>query len=727
MLGLCKKTACAGCTKKVKGTLTFTEKGPALCVEHKGSHGKLQPPQGGSLWTCAEALALEALETKRARVTAKDVRAALQEKGLKLRCSNAQLHSFVTRFNSAGPQERSSKGKVTLSQLENAATLHMTPHMDAWEAWKVWRLIVLPNPTFDEERVCIVWTCPGMLRRAQALQEKVLKMVVDAKQRMVSNEYGIVTLSFLVSGTSPSKTWAGQTHTKSVTVHTATQEPFVQALVNSESEPNMTQVFTEACNLAEKECGLDLRAQVWQLHKDYAKGIEASRRKVFPHARPCDDYAHMRRASYKVLQKYLPGKPSTKPRQSRPQSLGSVLYCCGRPMCLGSVPLPVPLRSPKKKSKSPKKKSKSPKDASEVVRSNNVADPPEPTPVVQDGDAFGRLEHNIHISREVPTMQLFDAIWQLAFPWLQKKSAKAEEYLRTTYFQKASVDSMQKGFRCTATLWGAEAFWFSGFWGGVLGTYPGSSSGTQTLESFHAYWQNNVKAKVRQAPTEVFAAMEGLFRDEWADKFAWEEEKAFVTWPTRSAEALFNSQSLRSAGRSPAVDFWQNRELRLCGNRNYREVYIRTGEPTGTDREGITTFWVLQSRTYQKMAAAEAIVPKDVAEIVANLIASEGAQLAKWLLKAGIVSDDKELNLAQLDKYLQRHCAVMEGHLVQAVWPRAQKKLKKVAPAKLCTCREFLLHADCEHVLYIKALQNDPTANLQNIPVQRPRGRKRKL
>ena len=69
------------------------------------------------------------------------------------------------------------------------------------------------------------------------------------------------------------------------------------------------------------------------------------------------------------------------------------------------------------------------------------------------------------------------------------------------------------------------------------------------------------------------------------------------------------------------------------------------------------------------MAAAEAIVPKDVAEIVANLIASEGAQLAKWLLKAGIVSDDKELNLAQLDKYLQRHCAVMEGHLVQAVWP----------------------------------------------------------
>lgn len=55
-------------------------------------------------------------------------------------------------------------------------------------------------------------------------------------------------------------------------------------------------------------------------------------------------------------------------------------------------------------------------------------------PVVQDGDVFGRLEQIIHISREVPSVQLFDAIWQLAFiPSLLKSSARAAEYLRTTY------------------------------------------------------------------------------------------------------------------------------------------------------------------------------------------------------------------------------------------------------------------------------------------------------
>ena len=158
-----------------------------------------------------------------------------------------------------------------------------------------------------------------MLRHAQALQEKVVKLAVDAKQKVVANEYGIVTLSFLVSSAVPSKTWAGATHTKSTSAHTATQEPFLQALVDTESEGNMTQIFTEACELAERHCGLDLRAQVWQVHKDYAKGIEASRRKVFPYARPCDDYAHMRRATYKGMQKYLPAKKTPKMKAPEPQ------------------------------------------------------------------------------------------------------------------------------------------------------------------------------------------------------------------------------------------------------------------------------------------------------------------------------------------------------------------------------------------------------------------------
>ena len=342
-----------------------------------------------------------------------------------------------------------------------------------------------------------------------------------------------------------------------------------------------------------------------------------------------------------------------------------------------------------------------------------------------DGSTFGYWEKIVQISREVPTVQLFDAVWQLAFPWLRRKSAQAAEYFQHTYFQKVPVGSLQKGFSCTSTIWGAEGLWFSGFWGGILGTYPGSSSGTQTLESFHAYWQSSIKAKARVSPTEIFASMQQLFENDWASRFAWEEEKTFVTWPARSADALFNSKSLRSAGRSPARDFWEHREPRLCGNRNYRQVYIRTGEAGGTDVDGVTTFWVLQSRLQGGVMPAEAVVTPQVAEMVANLIASEGPQLEKWLCKAGIAKDG-ELELKALQKYMQQYCAVLEGHLAQASWPRVRRKLKKPVPGKLCTCREFLLHGDCEHVLYVKALQDDPTADMRNIPTQRRRGRKRK-
>ena len=159
------------------------------------------------------------------------------------------------------------------------------------------------------------------------------------------------------------------------------------------------------------------------------------------------------------------------------------------------------------------------------------------------------------------------------------------------------------------------------------------------------------KAKARVSPTEIFASMQQLFENDWASRFAWEEEKTFVTWPARSADALFNSKSLRSAGRSPAREFWEHREPRLCGNRNYRQVYIRTGEAGGTDDvDGVTTFWVLQSRLQGGVMPAEAVVTPQVAEVIANLIASQGPQLEKWLCKAGIAKDG-ELELKALQKY----------------------------------------------------------------------------
>ena len=151
-----------------------------------------------------------------------------------------------------------------------------------------------------------------MLKRAEAARNKVVKLAIDGKQKLVANNYTVLTLSFLVSSEHVTQTRDSRLRVSSRPhVHTLTQEPFLQALVNSEAEANVTQFFSTACEIASQCCKLDLKTQVWQVHKDFAKGIEAARRKVFPFARPCDDYPHMRRASYNVLKQKM-GVPSAR-------------------------------------------------------------------------------------------------------------------------------------------------------------------------------------------------------------------------------------------------------------------------------------------------------------------------------------------------------------------------------------------------------------------------------
>lgn len=154
----------------------------------------------------------------------------------------------------------------------------------------------------NEDEVCIVWTCRGMLRRARGAQKKVVRLVVDGKQKILDNDYTVVTVGFLVSSEKIADTRIA--NRKRAELHTATHEPLLQALVDSESATNVKRIFEAACKLAMDHANVDLRKQVWQVHKDFAWGIEKARM-AFPTSRPCDDYPHMRRASYPTLKSFL--------------------------------------------------------------------------------------------------------------------------------------------------------------------------------------------------------------------------------------------------------------------------------------------------------------------------------------------------------------------------------------------------------------------------------------
>ena len=47
---------------------------------------------------------------------------------------------------------------------------------------------------------------------------------------------------------------------------------------------------------------------------------------------------------------------------------------------------------------------------------------------------------------------------------------------------------------------------------GILGTYPASGSGSQTIESFHVAWQGKVQNRSKAEPLNVFAEMQGQIK-----------------------------------------------------------------------------------------------------------------------------------------------------------------------------------------------------------------------
>lgn len=282
-------------------------------VSVKGKHGKLLAPQGGALWTVTEKRIISQQCSDPKKLSSKAVRDALKTANMRLRCTALQLNNFVNRARGAANATKPpKKAKVSIAELASAAQRCQMKPSECWADMPLSKLVVLPDMLVTEEAVCILWTCKGMLRRAKGARRKVVKLVVDGKQKILSNEYTVVTVGFVVSNKNVSRSkiaWR-----KSSQQHASTQEPFLQALVDSESAANMKRIFESACKLATEHAGVDLRKQVWQVHKDFALGMEKARMEVFPRSRPLNDFPHMRRASYPCLKSFLKNAKASVPQ-----------------------------------------------------------------------------------------------------------------------------------------------------------------------------------------------------------------------------------------------------------------------------------------------------------------------------------------------------------------------------------------------------------------------------
>ena len=116
--------------------------------------------------------------------------------------------------------------------------------------------------------------------------------MIDMKMGAIANNYGVVTLCLAARSLRPSNTSAAMIagRRQQYKAHTSNAQPVMQAIVSSESEENLTAIFEDLCWLCKDIANFDLKSQLVQVHADYAPGIAAARRAVFPNARLVGDY-----------------------------------------------------------------------------------------------------------------------------------------------------------------------------------------------------------------------------------------------------------------------------------------------------------------------------------------------------------------------------------------------------------------------------------------------------
>ncbi|CAJ1377455.1 unnamed protein product [Effrenium voratum] len=178
------------------------------------------------------------------------------------------------------------------------------------------------------------------------------------------------------------------------------------------------------------------------------------------------------------------------------------------------------------------------------------------------------------------------------------------------------------------------------------------------------------------------------------------------------------------------MDVWNARDNKQHGSQNFCVVWRRTDNQGSVAPDGMTQFWAMQSRKVGTAMPADAVIAGEFANNLCGLIVSEvnRKDLSKTLQKSGAMQDcegQRNLQIDVLDRYFLDHAVVMRGLLPISAWPRNRRKLALPFGTMLCTCVEFLLHADCEHNFCAKAL-NKIRVDLHSLPVKRPQGRKRK-
>ena len=148
-------------------------------------------------------------------------------------------------------------------------------------------------------------TCHNFIKAAARASDSSLMFVVDGKWKALHSKWVFATVGLLARSHNRRRTTVARVNLpgfKTVSMqsleYTTTFVPVVAAVMRSESSPHVKLLLSTLARIFNSVHGKDhaeFATRAVQLHKDFAKSLEAGRRAHMPRSRPVGDWAHFAR------------------------------------------------------------------------------------------------------------------------------------------------------------------------------------------------------------------------------------------------------------------------------------------------------------------------------------------------------------------------------------------------------------------------------------------------
>ena len=518
-----------------------TFKANTLLVRQRNEHAHGAGPDTGRVFTHRQrSMALEFVAqaaVARRHATVEHLQRFLLERGFHAETLPAAarirnwLHAQGKRRRAAAAP--SQPGSFSLVQPMAAALSSWQGDME--DAGHSVARLIAPGPGDFEmslaPRLYVPFLCRGMLLDMQRYAAARLHLSIDTKVNAVKNARGVACLcmyvkrdrlsmtDLVVDGAGVGARRQGARGRVQGLSNTTNCRPLLNAVVGSEDAETHVRLFKYLTYLWDRaHPERPLSAVLRSMAKDFAPGIEAARREVFPFCRPMDDLWHL---------------------VSKPRELGK--KCNVRALRAAWNP------------------------ASEPADSMETQRPPKRRGQQQFYYVnFDRIMANLYAMHKVPTADLVAELWPA---FLRRCVGDDElhvaEWLRRQYSMHLTVAEVKEMHVCTMRTDPEERMYFLSWWAGFFGNPPGMLGGSNAGESLNSVLETALNAHGKGRPVEEsLGVFQAIYDEQWLKSCGWAEPSKDeplrpLTYANRPFDQmLVNGSRMRALGRSTAYDFY---------------------------------------------------------------------------------------------------------------------------------------------------------------------------